>query len=288
VAEASCSRAYHTALAGVILGCAALLLPSLPLAAAPCSEGWLCVEAVDDGEDVRLVARNLQPYPVTLTVDAHTRNLQSEPTLPVTLTLGGEASVTVARLFRHDPRADYHYRYWFDWAIGDRHARHDDGFVYRLPFATGARFLALQGFGARFSHTGLEEYAVDFAMPEGTPVHAARDGRVVRVIEHNTRGCWKDGCGRYANFIVILHADGTTGEYFHLRHEGALVEPGDRVEQGQLIGLSGNTGHTTMPHLHFAVYRPVAWGKTQSLPIRFRTRRGIETKMQSGQYYTAP
>ncbi|HZD53275.1 MAG TPA: M23 family metallopeptidase, partial [Woeseiaceae bacterium] len=130
--------------------------------------------------------------------------------------------------------------------------------------------------------------AVDFDMPEGTPVYAARGGLVARIEESHSRGCWKDGCGGYANYIVILHDDLTTGEYYHLQHDGALVEPGERVAAGQKIGLSGNTGHTTMPHLHFAVYRAAEWGKTQSVPVRFATASGIVDHPRRGARYEAP
>jgi len=61
------------------------------------------------------------------------------------------------------------------------------------------------------------------------------------------------------------------------------VTAGDRVEAGDRIGLSGNTGHTTMPHLHFAVYRAGAWGRTQSLPVRFAHRGGIIERPRRGQ-----
>ena len=59
--------------------------------------------------------------------------------------------------------------------------------------------------------------------------------------------------GGRANYVRILHDDGTMGLYAHLRPEGVLVRVGQRVRQGQQIGLSGNTGFTSGPHLHFAV-----------------------------------
>jgi murein DD-endopeptidase MepM/ murein hydrolase activator NlpD len=164
---------------------------------------------------------------------------------------------------------------------------HDDNHLYSLPYASEKSYRVLQGFGSRFSHTGLEEFAIDIDMPVGTPVHAARSGVVADVEESHTRGCWEDGCGRYANFIVILHSDGTTGEYYHLRKDGSLVDVGDTVTQGQKIAYSGNTGHTTMPHLHFAVYCAVAWGNTQSIPVRFRAANGIIERPRRGARYRA-
>ena len=110
---------------------------------------------------------------------------------------------------------------------------------------------------------------------------------MARVEESHTIGCWRDGCGRYANYIVILHNDGTTGEYYHLKHDGALVDVGDSVARGQRIGLSGNTGHTTMPHLHFAVYRATEWGNTQSIPVRFQGADGTIRRPRRGARYQA-
>jgi murein DD-endopeptidase MepM/ murein hydrolase activator NlpD len=66
-------------------------------------------------------------------------------------------------------------------------------------------------------------------------------------------GLDREKYGGRANFVRVLHDDGTMGLYAHLKPEGVLVRVGQRVRQGQRIGLSGNTGFTTGPHLHFAV-----------------------------------
>ena len=205
----------------------------------------------------------------------------------VTRTLAPQESASVMMLNRADERFEGRYRYFFEWTVGDMDAVHDDDHLYALPYAGGKSYRVLQGYGSKFSHTGLEAFAVDFDMPEGTPVHAARAGIVARVEESHSIGCWEDGCGRYANYIVILHDDGTTGEYYHLMHEGAMVDVGDSVSQGQLIGYSGNTGHTTMPHLHFAVYRATDWGNTQSIPVRFQAADGIINRPWRGARYLA-
>ena len=164
---------------------------------------------------------------------------------------------------------------------------HDDDHLYSLPYASNKSYRVLQGFGSRFSHTGLEEFAIDIDMPVGTPVHAARAGVVAEVEESHNRGCWDDGCGKYANFIVVRHSDGTTGEYYHLRKGGSIVDVGDTVTKGQKIGYSGNTGHTTMPHLHFAVYCADVRGNIQSIPVRFRSSDGIIERPRRGARYQA-
>jgi murein DD-endopeptidase MepM/ murein hydrolase activator NlpD len=70
-----------------------------------------------------------------------------------------------------------------------------------------------------------------------------------------------------ANFIRILHADGSMAVYAHLAEHGALVRQGQPVETGQRIGLSGNTGYSTAPHLHFAV-QVNRGGQLTSIPFR--------------------
>jgi murein DD-endopeptidase MepM/ murein hydrolase activator NlpD len=73
--------------------------------------------------------------------------------------------------------------------------------------------------------------------------------------------------GGRANYVRILHADGTMGLYAHLEEGGVLVQVGQHVRAGQEIGLSGNTGFTTGPHLHFAVQ--VNRGmRLESIPFR--------------------
>lgn len=170
----------------------------------------------------------------------------------------------------------------YDWSIGTLNPDHDDHYPYRLPYGNGVTYPVLQGYGSRLSHQGPEFFTVDFEMPEGTPVHAAREGLVALIEETNSEGCWAEHCGQLANYVVILHADGTTGEYFHLQQAGVLVSSGEHVAAGQLIAISGNTGYTTIPHLHFGVYSARARGRTQSIGVRFRTRSGLVRELRSG------
>lgn len=56
-----------------------------------------------------------------------------------------------------------------------------------------------------------------------------------------------------ANFVCVQHSDGTYARYFHLSRNGVRVKKGDRVAAGDILGLSGNTGFSSAPHLHFDV-----------------------------------
>ncbi|HHR5881273.1 murein DD-endopeptidase MepM [Providencia alcalifaciens] len=83
---------------------------------------------------------------------------------------------------------------------------------------------------------------VDFSMPVGTPVLAVGDGEVI-VAKYS---------GAAGNFIAIRHGRQYTTRYMHLRQ--LLVKPGQKVKRGDRIALSGNTGRSTGPHLHFEMW----------------------------------
>ena len=166
-------------------------------------------------------------------------------------------------------------------------AVHDDAYAYRLPYKAGATYKVIQGFNGTFSHFGEQAFAIDWAMPAGTPVLAAREGLVVDVKDANNVGGPGEEFEEYANYVRIKHADGTIGEYDHFQVNGAKVQVGQQVKAGDLIGLSGNTGRSTQPHLHFWVFKAVDGEHRESFPIHFKTRPATATILEQGQAYTA-
>ncbi len=288
---------FATTISARRFGTAAAVLVSLvsgAAQAADCREQSICVSAVNQETGVELHARNLREFPITLTLrvlaqGADIADPEANPadSATVTWTLAPRQSKRVLSLDSSQGGRPGQYRYSYEWTVGDKEAAHDDEHLYRLPYARGKAYRVLQAYASRFSHTGLEAYAVDFDMPVGTAVHAARDGVVARVEESHSKACIEAGCERYANYVIVLHDDGTTGEYFHLMKNGALVKVGDNVVRGQKIGLSGNTGYSTTPHLHFAVYRASEWGGVQSIPVRFQSAEGIITRPRRGAAYQA-
>ena len=113
-----------------------------------------------------------------------------------------------------------------------------------LPFGRPVDGLITSGFGRRKDpvngqtamHTGI-----DFRSARGTKVYATADG-VVKESFYN---------GGYGNFLLIQHGNGYATIFSHLQK--CLVKEGDKVQRGQLIGLVGNTGRTTGPHLHYEI-----------------------------------
>ena len=150
----------------------------------------------------------------------------------------------------------------------------DSSFVYALPFEKDKTHLLVQGYFGKFSHK--ERAALDFKMKKGTNVLAARGGIVVRVKEDGEKGGLKSKYRKEGNNIVIQHADNSRSGYWHLQKNGALVNVGDTVKMGQVIGLSGNTGYTSGPHLHFIVWRYNEKKQWQQVATRFQTSGGIK------------
>ena len=125
-------------------------------------------------------------------------------------------------------------------------------YSYSLPFQKGNSYTIHQGYNGNFSHQN--ENSLDFTMPIGTEILAAREGIVVKVIQNNNQNCPDKSCASYNNYILIYHNDGTFSNYVHLKQNGALVKEGDVVNQDDLIGYSGDTGWANGPHLHFMVF----------------------------------
>ena len=150
----------------------------------------------------------------------------------------------------------------------------DTSFVYRLPFESKKAHFLVQGYFGKFSHR--ERAALDFKMKSGTNILAARDGVVVRVKEDSDKGGWSPKYRQYGNNIVIQHNDNTRSGYWHIQKNGALVNVGDAVKGGQVIALSGKTGYTAFPHLHFLAWKFDNNGQWQMIPTRFETSKGIK------------
>ncbi|MDP3266600.1 MAG: M23 family metallopeptidase [Sulfuricurvum sp.] len=234
-------------------------------------------------------AENLNPYRVTLTLDFESiLNLKTSIHLPLSIELRGYSKKKILALDRIDSTKSVNYKSSYGWVRGSPFVKHDDAYVYGLPFAKGSTVRVSQGYNGDTSHKGLSAYAIDFPLPMGTSIYAARDGIIVGVEVSNTFGGPSPEYRPYANYVVIEHDDGTMGNYYHLKQGGTAVKIGDKVTKGQLIAYSGNTGYTTAPHLHFSVSKvdPVSMRRPMNLPVKMQTMMGIVTCPRCGDYYT--
>lgn len=128
--------------------------------------------------------------------------------------------------------------------------------TFHIPFQKDTTVLICQSPDGPLTTHQDKPYAIDFCVPEKTPILAARDGVVTEVVQEFKQGGWKEELKNKANFINILHDDGLITRYVHLYFDSAKVSVGERVKANQIIGLVGMTGYTNGPHLHFELIEP--------------------------------
>ncbi len=191
-------------------------------------------------------------------------NAIGAPDKPIRWVLPPRSNIRLATLTAQDASKPLRYKPRLRYALGDPRLQPS---IHRYPLPwRGGPFRQTQGANGTYSHfTAKGRYAVDIAMPEGTPIVAARGGVVVKT-ENQQSGRGNNPAG---NFVRILHDDGTMGVYLHLMKGSVGVREGQRVETGSLLARSGNTGNSTGPHLHFVVQRNVGLA-VESIPFNFR------------------
>ncbi|MFD5500493.1 M23 family metallopeptidase [Streptomyces sp. NPDC127061] len=130
-----------------------------------------------------------------------------------------------------------------------------------------SRYELSASFGSDGSRWAHKHSGQDFAVPVGTKVEAAHAGTVVKA-GPNGGG---DGPA-YGNAVVIKHADGTYSQYAHLSK--IEVRIGEAVKTGEKIALSGNTGNSSGPHLHFEIRHTADYGSAVN-PVGFLHKKGV-------------
>jgi murein DD-endopeptidase MepM/ murein hydrolase activator NlpD len=251
----------------------------------------------EDGtdEDRTIVLVNESGGPITAEIEVEeANNVRSEPAvLPARVVVAGRTEVRALRVVATNPAAGFRYRYKYSAVFGDYRAQPDASVRYQLPFSIAKSdssnpIRISQAFDGKFSHHDAgSRYAVDIMLPEGTPVLAARDGVVMSVDnDYYGNGLDMSEYGERANNVRIVHADGTMAIYAHLELESARVQVGDNVRAGQVLALSGDTGYSNGPHLHFCIQRNADMNLI-AVPFQFTGPKGDFTPVE-GMTFSTP
>ena len=242
------------------------------------------------GRTVLLTARNdfFAPVEIRLEISNISGLEAPEPDHLMTWIMEPRSTMNLLQLAIIEGEDSPFLEYGFRYMPGDPRATHSATQPYRAPFAVSSDHPITQAFPDTITHSAADSYyAVDLAMPIGTNVFAARDGVVFDIASKNYRsGQDAEEDGPSANVVRILHDDGTYAIYAHLNTNTIRVKPGDRVERGQYIADSGNTGFSSGPHLHFAVMRNMGL-RAESVPIMFSAPNSDGVTPASGNLLTA-
>jgi murein DD-endopeptidase MepM/ murein hydrolase activator NlpD len=234
--------------------------------------------------------RNTYAGPIEVEVGlTKQENTLTDPALPLRITIPGNSELLLFRASALLVPGRYAYEFQHRYVPGDPSAKPSENFVYELPFDADLSFRVTQGFGGKFSHS--DEYsfhAIDIDMPVGTAVRAARAGIVMEMEQdfYDT-GTNIARFGDRANYIRIVHDDGSMAVYAHLDLESARVSVGERVRVGEIIGASGNIGFSTGPHLHFVVQRNTGM-RVVSIPFLFASPSGPSQPQEGAWLGAAP
>ena len=253
-----------------------------------CQEGLFCLSAERVDDQVLLWLDVETDKTLTLAVELDARNLEG-PTKPIRRVLAGGGRQRLASL-RVSEAGDWSLAWRYSFHPGQKRANHAPDTLYRLPYRPGETYRVIQGAEGPLSHRGPLTNAIDWAMPVGTPVLAARGGEVVGLRDGAGSGGPDAALSGQENFVWIRHEDGTVGHYLHLQAGSLAVTEGQKVSPGDVIARSGNSGFSTEPHLHFHVGTPTENGVSafESFPLHFVLDDGITGSLDTGSAYRAP
>lgn len=263
-----------------------LLVPSVAFGKACLSDGSVCLEVAPTRNGIIEISAASQK-PCSLTITAELRLLSpTSPKEAFTFSLNKRERKTIFVKAPAGDQGDSDLAYVFHAQCGIL-GTIPENFAYEIPFAPGESVRVSQGFHGNRSHFDeTNTFALDFDVPEGNPVHAARSGVVVEVVTKFTNGGPNQDANQ-VNVIRVQHTDHSVAEYAHLKQKGALVKVGQFVTMGEPLGYSGNTGRSTGPHLHFAVHVPVDGKARRSVRVRFKGENNSIRELEEGKKYSS-
>ena len=246
----------------------------------------VCYRAVESDTSVELYLINKLSSPVTIEATFNTTNLDTAFELSEASTLTPNETKNIASYDYNNHPDGWFYSWDYYYYLGALNATHNDSYLYQLPYPENESFVVSQSFNGEFSHLdGGNQYAIDFAMPIGTDIIAARAGKVIKTVDEFRFAGTSDHYYNKANYVLIEHKDGSIGGYYHLDYQAVYVNVGDTVITGEKIAESGNTGFSTGPHLHFAITTPINGKEIKSFPFIFASTVGPISDPAKGVYY---
>ena len=205
----------------------------------------------------------------TVSLDLKLKNLISDKKLPFTFLLkGNEKFYPLTFNIKNNKLESYEFVYTYSFRIGNSEAKNN--FVYHLPFSPDLHFRVTQGYDGKVSHKGDLSNSIDWTMPLKTPIYSARKGVIAEIMDGFEEGKFEKEYLDKANYIFVLHDDGTIGNYAHLSNGSVSLKVGDTVNTGDFLGLSGNSGYSSAPHLHFNVFVPKDGNRYRTIPVKFK------------------
>lgn len=199
-------------------------------------------------DGLRLIAENSYFGPVQIAYQLEfIENVAADTAAQGLTVVPARSQAELITVSRGDITMPMRFEYQFQFIPGDPEARHEPESLYRLPYASAESFKVSQAYPDQITHTDpSSQHAIDFEMPVGTGVYAARSGIVIEVAsDFFQSGTDLTVDGPRANVVRVHHDDGTMSLYAHLNWNLIRVVPGQRVERGEYLADSGNTGFST-------------------------------------------